>query len=61
MIAKKVGNFGIILTRRYLLYMAAVIGVILSIYMFILVEEKAHSTRKFKPPSVINLFVFFIG
>ena len=47
-IAKNFGNFGIVLTRKYLLYIVAVIGVILSIYTFILVEEKAHGTRKLK-------------
>ena len=45
-IAKKVGNFGIILTRRYLLYIVAVIAVFISIYTFILVEEKTHGQRK---------------
>ena len=45
-IAKNVGNFGIILTRRYLLYIAMVIAVFLGIYTFILVEEKAHGHSK---------------
>lgn len=49
-IAKKVGNFGIILTRRYLLYIAMVIFVLLSIYTFILVDSKAHSHSKYHPP-----------
>jgi hypothetical protein len=46
-IAKKIGNFGIILTRRYLLYIVAVIGVFMSIYTFIVVEEKHHGISKF--------------
>mmetsp|Transcript_1941 Transcript_1941/g.3358 ORF Transcript_1941/g.3358 Transcript_1941/m.3358 type:complete len:172 (+) Transcript_1941:403-918(+) len=41
-IAKKVGGVGVILTRRYLLYIVMVIFSFLSIYMFVLVEEKAH-------------------
>jgi len=45
-IAKKVGNFGIILTRKYLLYIVAVIATFISIYMFILVEEQNHGTSK---------------
>ena len=45
-IAKNVGNFGIILTRRYLLYIAMVIATFMSIYMFILVEEQVHDHRK---------------
>ena len=45
-IAKKVGNFGIILTRRYLLYIAMVLAAFMSIYMFIMVEEKVHDHRK---------------
>ena len=45
-IAKNIGNFGIILTRRYLLYIAMVIAAFLSIYMFILVEENVHDHRK---------------
>lgn len=45
-IAKKVGNFGIILTRRYLLYIAMVIFALLSIYTFVLVDSKAHSHSK---------------
>lgn len=46
MIAKKVGNFGIILTRRYLLYIAMVIAALLSIYTFVLVDAKTHAHRK---------------
>jgi hypothetical protein len=46
-IAKNFGNFGIILTRRYLLYIVAVIAVFMSIYTFILVEEKAHGQGKY--------------
>jgi hypothetical protein len=38
-IAKKVGGVGIILTRRYLLYIVMTIGAMLTIYTFILVEE----------------------
>lgn len=45
-IAKEFGGFGIILTRRYLLYMALVIAAFISIYTFILVEEKTHGHRK---------------
>ena len=45
-IAKNIGNFGIILTRRYLLYIVMVIAAFLSIYTFVLVEEKAHEHRK---------------
>ena len=45
-IAKKVGSFGIILTRRYLLYIAMVIFALLSIYTFVLVDSKAHSHSK---------------
>ena len=44
-IARNIGNFGIILTRRYLLYIVMVIAAFLGIYMFILVEEKAHDHR----------------
>lgn len=50
-IAKKIGNFGIILTRRYLLYIVAVIGAFMSIYTFIVVEEKNHGISK----STLNL------
>ena len=47
-IAKNVGNFGIILTRRYLLYIAMIIAAFLGIYTFILVEEKAaHGQSKY--------------
>jgi len=52
-IAKNIGNFGIILTRRYLLYIVMVIAAFLSIYTFVLVEESAHEHRKF----YFNLFV----
>lgn len=45
-IAKEFGGMGIILTRRYLLYMALVIAAFISIYLFILVEEKTHGHRK---------------
>jgi len=38
-ITAKLGNFGIILTRRYLLYIIFVIAAILSIYTFILIEN----------------------
>jgi hypothetical protein len=40
-IAKKIGGVGIILTRRYLLYIVMVLGAMLTIYMYILVEEQA--------------------
>lgn len=46
-IAKKVGNFGIILTRRYLLYIAMVIAALLSIYTFVLVDSNLHSHRTY--------------
>lgn len=45
-IAKKVGNFGIILTRRYLLYIAMVVAALLSIYTFVLVDSRAHLHRR---------------
>ena len=45
-IAKNIGNFGIILTRRYLLYIVMVIAAFLSIYTFVLVEETAHEHRR---------------
>ena len=45
-IAKKIGNFGIILTRRYLLYMALIVAAALSIYTFIIYEENAHKNSK---------------
>ena len=41
-IAKKIGGVGVILTRRYLLYLALVVMALLSIYTFVLVEEKVH-------------------
>lgn len=44
-IAKNVGNFGIILTRRYLLYIVMVIAAFLSIYTFVLVEENSLANR----------------
>ena len=40
LMALQVGSFGIILTRKLLLYMVLVLTAILSIYVFILVEEK---------------------
>ena len=47
-IAKKIGNFGIILTRKYLLYIAMVVALCMSIYTFILVEENVLISRKFR-------------
>ena len=44
-IAKKIGNFGIILTRKYLLYIVMVLIAFMSIYMFILVEQEVHGHR----------------
>ena len=44
-IAKNIGSVGIILTRRYLLYIAMVLAALLSIYTFVLVEENAHGHR----------------
>ena len=41
----QVGNFGIILTRRHLAYMAMVVFAMLSIYTFVLVEEELHGHR----------------
>lgn len=38
-IAKNVGNFGVILTRKYMLYLAMIVAAILSIYMFVLTEQ----------------------
>lgn len=45
-IAKNIGNFGIILTRRYLLYIVMVLSAFMSIYMYIMVEGKVHDHRK---------------
>lgn len=45
-IAKNIGGFGVILTRRYLLYIVMVLAAFMSIYMFILVEESVHDHRK---------------
>ena len=53
-IAKKIGNFGIILTRRYMLYIAMVIAALLSIYTFVLVDSNLHSHRKYYS---VNLFI----
>jgi len=39
-IAKQCGRFGIIVTRRQLLYLALVASTVLGIYMFILAEDK---------------------
>ena len=47
-IAKNIGNFGIILTRRHLAYMALVVTAILSIYTFVLYEENLHANRKYQ-------------
>ena len=41
LMAFQIGSFGIILTRKLLLYMVLVLTAILSIYVFVLVEE-AH-------------------
>ena len=40
LMAVQVGSFGVILTRKLLLYMVLVLSAMLSIYVFILVEEK---------------------
>lgn len=41
-ITANIGNFGIILTRKYLLYIVAVIATLLSIYLFLL-NESTHN------------------
>ena len=41
LVAFQIGSFGIIFTRKLLLYMALVVSAMLTIYVFILVEE-AH-------------------
>ena len=48
-IAKNIGNFGVILTRRYLLYIAMVLAAFMSIYTFIMVEEEVHKHRIISP------------
>ena len=48
-IAKNIGSFGIILTRRHLVYMACVVAACLSIYSFVLYEENLHANRKSFP------------
>lgn len=60
-IAKKIGNFGIILTRKYLLYIVAVIAAFTGIYTFILVEEKHHGHRKYTNFKFYISFSFCIG
>ena len=40
LMALQVGSFGVILTRKLLLYMVLILSAVLSIYVFILVEEK---------------------
>lgn len=57
-IARKFGNFGFILTRRTLLYIISIIAVFLSIYTFIVVEEKTHGIRKYK---LVKLLIFVFG
>ena len=42
----QIGSFGVILTRRTILYMVMVIIAFLSIYVFILVEEANHHSSK---------------
>jgi len=39
LLSLQIGSFGIILTRRFLLYIVLVITAILAIYIFVLVEE----------------------
>ena len=39
LLAIQIGSFGVILTRKLLLYMVLVLTAMLSIYVFILVEE----------------------
>ena len=45
-VTTQVGNFGVILTRRHLAYMAMVVFAALSIYTFIIVEEELHGQRQ---------------
>lgn len=45
-IAKQIGNFGVIVTRRQLLYFIMVIMAFMGIYTFILVEDKMHDHSK---------------
>lgn len=59
-IAKNIGNFGIILTRRYLLYIVMVIAAFLSIYTFVLVEENAHSHSKYSQSINSSPLLLFI-
>ena len=48
LMAIQIGSFGIILTRKLLLYAALVLTAMLSIYVFILVEEHhIHEAGKF--------------
>ena len=42
----QIGSFGVLLTRRTILYMVMVIIAFLSIYVFILVEEANHHNSK---------------
>ena len=58
-IAKNIGNFGVILTRRHLAYMALVVATALSIYSFVLYEENVHAHSKFT--FSISLTSNFIG
>ncbi len=45
-IAKKIGDFGIILTRRSLLYLVMVLFTALGIYVFIQAEESMMMNRE---------------
>lgn len=39
-LATNIGNFGVIITRKYMLYLAMIVSAILSIYMFVLTEQE---------------------
>ena len=47
----KLGNFGVILTRKILLYIVFVVTVALAIYVFVLVESK-HDHDIGKPSKI---------
>ena len=48
MFSFSIGNFGVILTRRTILYIVMVLTTMLAIYVFILVEETVnHEISKY--------------
>ena len=56
LVALQIGSFGIILTRKLLLYMALVVSAMLTIYVFILVEEAhIHDGSKYFPFLIFSL------